>query len=106
MLARIWPVIGPQIAQVMSTGEATWNENQLVPIFRDGKLEDVYWTYSYSAVRDLDGSIQGTLVTCTETTTATIAARLYVAGLPLCGNSSSGLRRSSRYCAARPTSSN
>ncbi len=71
---EIWPIIGPQIAQVMSTGEATWNENQLVPIFRDGKLEDVYWTYSYSAVRDLDGSIQGTLVTCTETTTATIAA--------------------------------
>ncbi len=71
---EIWSVIGPQIAQVMSTGEATWNENQLVPIFRDGKLEDVYWTYSYSAVRDLDGSIQGTLVTCTETTTATIAA--------------------------------
>ena len=71
---EIWPVIGPQIAQVMSTGEATWNENQLVPIMRDGKLEDVYWTYSYSAVRDLDGSIQGTLVTCTETTTATIAA--------------------------------
>ncbi len=70
---EIWPIIGPQIAQVMSTGEATWNENQLVPIYRDGKLEDVYWTYSYSAVRDLDGSIQGTLVTCTETTTATIA---------------------------------
>jgi signal transduction histidine kinase len=71
---EIWSVIGPQIAQVMSTGEATWNEDQLVPIFREGKLEDVYWTYSYSAVRDLDGSIQGTLVTCTETTTATIAA--------------------------------
>ena len=70
---EIWSVIGPQIAQVMSTGEATWNENQLVPIMRDGKLEDVYWTYSYSAVRDLDGSIRGTLVTCTETTTATIA---------------------------------
>ncbi len=69
---EIWPIIGPQITQVMSTGEATWNENQLVPIMRDGKLEDVYWTYSYSAVRDLDGSIQGTLVTCTETTTATI----------------------------------
>lgn len=71
---EIWPIIGPQIAQVMSTGEATWNENQLVPIFRDGNLEDVYWTYSYSPVRGLDGSIQGTLVTCTETTTATIAA--------------------------------
>ena len=71
---EIWPVIGPQIAQVMSTGVATWNENQLVPIIRNGKLEDVYWTYSYSPVRALDGSIQGTLVTCTETTDSTIAA--------------------------------
>ena len=70
---EIWPIIGPQIAQVMSTGEATWNENRLVPIIRDGKLEDVYWTYSYSPVRESDGSIQGTLVTCTETTASTLA---------------------------------
>jgi signal transduction histidine kinase len=70
---EIWPVIWPQIEQVMTTGEATWNENQLVPITRNGKLEDVYWTYSYSPVRDFDGSILGTLVTCTETTSTTLA---------------------------------
>ncbi len=67
---EIWPIIGPQIEQVMTRGEATWHENQLVPIHRDGKLEDVYWTYGYSPVWDLSGAIRGTLVTCTETTRA------------------------------------
>jgi hypothetical protein len=44
---EIWPIIGPQIDQVMSGGGATWQENHLVPITRNGKLEEVYWTYSY-----------------------------------------------------------
>ena len=70
---EIWHIIGPQIEQVMTTGQPTWHENQLVPIYRDGVLEDVYWTYSYSPVRGLDGAVLGTLVTCTETTTATVA---------------------------------
>jgi PAS domain S-box-containing protein len=47
---------------------ATWHENQLVPIHRNGRLEDVYWTYGYSPVRDSAGRICGTLVVCTETT--------------------------------------
>lgn len=65
---EIWPIIYPQIEAVMTRGEASWNEDRLVPIYRDGKLEDVYWTYSYSPVRDPDGNIRGTLVNCTETT--------------------------------------
>jgi PAS domain-containing protein len=52
----------------MTRGEASWHEDQLVPIYRDGKLHDVYWTYSYSPVRDPEGRICGTLVTCSETT--------------------------------------
>jgi PAS domain S-box-containing protein len=65
---EIWPIIGPQIEAVMTQGEATWHEDQLIPIYRDGELEDVYWTYSYSPVHDSDGAICGTLVVCTETT--------------------------------------
>jgi signal transduction histidine kinase len=65
---EIWHIIGPQIEGVMSRGESTWHEDALVPIFRDGKLEDVYWTYSYSPVRDAQGVIRGTLVTCSDTT--------------------------------------
>jgi PAS domain S-box-containing protein len=65
---EIWSIIGPQIDAVMNEGASTWHINQLVPINRDGKLEEVYWTYSYSPVRDNRGAVQGTLVVCTETT--------------------------------------
>jgi PAS domain S-box-containing protein len=65
---EVWPVIGPQIHQVMTTGEPTWHEDHLVPIERNGHLEDVYWTYGYSAVFDDDGSIRGVLVVVQETT--------------------------------------
>jgi PAS domain S-box-containing protein len=65
---EIWPIIGPQIESVMRDGKSSWNINHLVPINRNGKLEEVYWTYSYSPVRDKDGSVRGTLVVCSETT--------------------------------------
>ena len=67
---EIWEVINPQIEQVMSGGGATWHVNQLVPITRNGRLEDVYWTYSYSPIDDegAPGGIGGVLVLCTETT--------------------------------------
>jgi hypothetical protein len=64
----IWETIGPQIEQVMKSGRATWHEDQYIPIERNERLEDVWWTYSYSPVFDDDGSIQGTLVVCLETT--------------------------------------
>jgi PAS domain-containing protein len=74
---EIWPIIGPQIEQVMSGGGATWHENQLVPIIRHGVLEDVYWTYSYGPIDEAtapDG-IGGVLVICTETTAQVMAER-------------------------------
>ena len=70
--AEIWTVIGPQIAQVMSGEGATWHEDQLVPITRDGRREDVYWTYSFGPIDDATApsGIGGVLVVCTETTRA------------------------------------
>lgn len=65
---EIWPVIGPQIDAVLTRGEATWHEDHLVPIERNGRVEDVYWTYGYSPVRDDDGGIRGVLVVVQETT--------------------------------------
>jgi PAS domain-containing protein len=70
---EIWSIIGPQIDAVMTSGIASWHEDQLVPIYRHGKLEDVYWTYGYSPVRDSLGNICGTLVVCTETTEGVLA---------------------------------
>lgn len=65
---EIWPVIKPLIDQVISGGESTWSEDQLIPIYRNNRLEDVYWTFSYSSVIDESGAPGGVLVICSETT--------------------------------------
>jgi signal transduction histidine kinase/CheY-like chemotaxis protein len=68
--AEIWDIIGPQVEQVMTGGGATWHENHLVPITRNGIREDVYWTYSFSPIDDesAPSGVGGVLVVCTETT--------------------------------------
>jgi PAS domain S-box-containing protein len=71
--AEIWPIIGPQIEQVMSGGGATWHENQLVPVTRHGRLEQVYWTYGFSPIDEDDG-IGGVLVVCRDVTNDVVAA--------------------------------
>ena len=65
---EIWDIIKPLIDQVLTRGEAVWREDQLIPIYRNGKMEDVYWTFSYSPVNDESGKVAGVLVTCSETT--------------------------------------
>ncbi len=65
---EIWDIIKPLIDQVLGGGEATWSEDQLIPIYRNGKIEDVYWTFSYSPVNDESGKPAGVFVTCSETT--------------------------------------
>jgi PAS domain S-box-containing protein len=65
---EIWDIIYPLIEQVRKTKKSFFLEDQLVPIFRNGKIEDVYWTFSYSAIVSDDGKTEGILVVCTETT--------------------------------------
>jgi signal transduction histidine kinase/ActR/RegA family two-component response regulator len=72
---EIWPIIWPQIDDVMSRKRSSWNEDQLVPVFRNGRLEEVYWTYGYSPALDDRGGVGGVLVVCTETTSQVIVAR-------------------------------
>jgi hypothetical protein len=75
--AEIWHIIGPQIDQVMTGGGATWQENALVPITRNGRLEEVYWTYSYGPIDDgaAPNGVGGVLVVCTETTEQVLSRR-------------------------------
>ena len=69
----VWDVVGPQIEGVMQRGESVWFEDIYLPIERNGRMDDVWWTYSYSPVRDDDGTIGGTLVVCLETTQRVLA---------------------------------
>ncbi|WP_160143932.1 PAS domain-containing protein [Chryseolinea soli] len=65
---EVWDTIGPLIERVMENGESFYFEDQLIPIYRNGGLEDVYWTFSYSPVRGESGTVEGVLVVCNETT--------------------------------------
>ncbi|HSB93385.1 MAG TPA: PAS domain-containing protein [Flavitalea sp.] len=70
MWSEIWPYIGPLLTQVMDTGVPVYFEDQLVPFYRNGQLEDIYWTFSYSPAFNDAGEIDGVMVICTETTNA------------------------------------
>jgi len=72
---EIWSIIGPQIDEVRNGGEARWYADNLVPIWRNGRIEDVYWSYTYTPVFDDDDQVGGVLVVCTETTGQVLAER-------------------------------
>lgn len=66
--SEIWYIIKPIIDQVLMGGETVWKEDQLIPIFRNGKIEEVYWTFTYSAVIDESQKPGGVLLQCSVTT--------------------------------------
>src|SRR3954470_8983894 len=70
--AEIWDIIGPQIEYVMAGRGATWHEDQLVPVTRHGRREDVWWTYSFGPI-DLEGKVGGVLVVCRDVTSEHMA---------------------------------
>jgi signal transduction histidine kinase len=72
---EIWDTVGEQIRFVLETGGSTWHEDHLLPITRGGRLQDVFWSYSYSPVRDDDGEIRGVLMTVQETTRRVLTER-------------------------------
>ena len=65
---EIWGTIKPIIDTILAGEGATWSEDQLIPILRNGKMEDVYWTFSYSPLFNDTPLVAGVLVTCIETT--------------------------------------
>ncbi len=72
--AEIWDVIGPMFAGVME-GNAVGFDDLLMPLDRHGFLEECYFLFSYSPIRDESGEVGGVLVTVTETTTRVLSER-------------------------------
>lgn len=64
---EVWETVSPLIERTLQ-GESVKGEDQNIPIFRNGRLEEVYWTFGYTPVRDNYGKIKGVLVTVIETT--------------------------------------
>jgi len=72
---EIWHIVGPMLDSVMSTGEATWSEDLLLPMNRHGYWEETYWTYSYSPVHDDQGAVRAVFTAVSDTTERVIGER-------------------------------
>lgn len=72
---EIWDQIGPLFDQVLTTGEPTWHDNELLYLERNGFSEECYFVWSYSPIYDDDGRIGGVLDTVWETTEEVVGRR-------------------------------
>ncbi len=72
--AEIWPQIGPMWQRALG-GEPVGFDDFKLTIDRFGYPEDVYFNFSYSAVRDEQGQARGLLVTFAETTEKVLTSR-------------------------------
>src|SRR5579862_6257817 len=72
---EIWTDIGPRIAHVLATGDATWDEGLLLFLERSGFPEETYHTFSYSPLHQDDGRIAGMFCVVTEETDRVIGER-------------------------------
>jgi PAS domain S-box-containing protein len=70
-----WHIIGQQLQSVLETGQATFSDDQHLPVKRFGYLEEAYFTYSYSAIRDESGAVGGVFTAVTETTQRVLSDR-------------------------------
>ncbi len=73
--AEVREDVTPRIRTVLDDGEATWDEDLLLYLERDGWPEETYHTFSYSPLHDGEGSVQGLLCVVAETTERVLAER-------------------------------
>ena len=70
-----WQIVGPNLKRVMDKRETVYHEDTIVPIIRDGKLQDIRWTYNYSPIVGSGGTVLGVLVLCQDITREAAAAQ-------------------------------
>lgn len=75
VIPEAWELVGPMLSSVLRGQGASWSEDRYVPMRRRGFLEEAYFTFSYSPVRNLDGGVDGVMEIATETTRQVISSR-------------------------------
>jgi PAS domain S-box-containing protein len=71
-----WQIVGPNLKRVMNDGETVFHENSVVPIVRDGRLQDIRWTYSYSPIFGAGEDVLGVFVVCQDVTREVTTSRV------------------------------
>lgn len=73
--AEAWHIVGPNLKRVISTAETINQKNAIIPILREGRLQDVCWTYNYSPIFLPDGKVEGIFTICHDVTAETNAVQ-------------------------------
>jgi PAS domain S-box-containing protein len=71
----IWHVVGPQFERVLATGEGFSVFDQMLPMKRGGRVQETYWNYSMTPIRDEEGEVVGIVNQGNETTDRVLGLR-------------------------------
>src|SRR3954471_10463459 len=72
--ASAWPVIGKAFERALG-GETSYLENQRMFLDRNGYLEETFFTFSFSPIRDESGGVGGLFHPVTEVTSKLLSER-------------------------------
>jgi DNA-binding NtrC family response regulator/signal transduction histidine kinase len=76
VLPEAWDYIGPRFDRVMTRGEdASQLTDQMFTFYRNNYLEECYFSFSYSPIRDDEGNVRGVLTACLESTERVVEDR-------------------------------
>ena len=64
--ASAWPAVGPAFERALA-GETSFLEDQRMYLDRNGYLEETFFTFSFSPIRDESGAVSGLFHPVTET---------------------------------------
>ncbi|HEY8312178.1 MAG TPA: ATP-binding protein, partial [Gemmatimonadaceae bacterium] len=74
--AEVWEeYVGPLFGRVMAHAEPTYIDDWMLPLDRFGFVEECYFTFCYSAIRNESGDVGGVFVTVVETTARMLGER-------------------------------
>ena len=76
VLPETWDFLGPRFDRVMTHGqEASHLTGQMFTVFRNNYLEECYFSFSYSPIRDDNGNVGGVFTTVLDMTERVIEDR-------------------------------
>ena len=71
----VWEHIGPMLAGVVATGEATWSDDLMLALVSGGRPKERYFTFSYGPIISSSGQVGGVFCAVTETTERVLGGR-------------------------------
>lgn len=73
--SEIWHVLGPQLEQVITSGQGFAIRRQRLKMERLGRTEETFWDYSFAPIRGENGDVVGVFVTALDVSESVLTER-------------------------------